>query len=733
MNYLLYIFYFRDVTKLTNISFSLYIQGGPCGVLAVLTAEILRMILFHSPKYLPFESRNANNNVGTAKDIKSTSLFVRNLGGDLSQMKECLSVAMSRILVRISLLRSAKKLDSNTDGSFNINNIEIKKLAEDLSISIALPGCEQKGYTELNRNAIDLLPISDITGNSSSDAVMVKSHKISFSSVVLENQQKHVHSLNDIELELEKQAFSYINNNIDYFLAPGGVLLFVLSLIITRGGSQMVKEDMDDPCSHLTSQFGHCSQELLNLLLTGESTSNVFDHVVNIDNALICRGVSDQSTIGYLTQLESLRYCSVGTFYKTPKVPIWVIGSQSHFTVLFSSSTNILLSTESTIILEKCRRVFGSVDNANENGFIQKTSLENVLEKLSLMDTVGGKDGAAYLSGVLEVSEAGIILWDTFWKVVSRLLTGSSLETVLNDSTGASNGIGSGAAASSGTVGGGMMDSTVAAAYNTDPNNCFKSDEEYAKELSVQFGAMDGNNITPPINNQTKSDEELARELQAQWDAEMSNNNNTNTTSVSSIVPYAGNNDDDEDFDDIPPLVSVPQDSPYAPSEYLPTPMEVDSKLPAVNIQGSEGTSSTAATAATANYNNTDNTESEKNSFHDSKPVFQETKHTMEFEKYGETFILHHYNGLRGGVLTSFQITQLSAEEAVGASVALNVHKSDIYRATGSDTHPHQNRDGWNKNSGGLEEVVRTRWPSCTFNWCESENGGGKASVSLID
>ena len=48
------------------------------------------------------------------------------------------------------------------------------------------------------------------------------------------------------------------------------------------------------------------------------------------------RGVPARPPIGYLTHLEALRYVQVGTHYKTPLYPIWVVGSSSHFTVLFS-------------------------------------------------------------------------------------------------------------------------------------------------------------------------------------------------------------------------------------------------------------------------------------------------------------------------------------------------------------------------------------------------------------
>jgi hypothetical protein len=77
---------------------------------------------------------------------------------------------------------------------------------------------------------------------------------------------------------------------------------------------------------HLTAQFGHSSQELINLLLTGQATTNIFDNTMTLGGSLQCHGVQSQSNIGYLSQLEALRYCSAGNYYKSPRYPVWVVG-----------------------------------------------------------------------------------------------------------------------------------------------------------------------------------------------------------------------------------------------------------------------------------------------------------------------------------------------------------------------------------------------------------------------
>lgn len=184
---------------------------------------------------------------------------------------------------------------------------------------------------------------------------------------------------------------------------------------------------MDDPHPHcaFTAQFGHCSQELMNLLMTGAATSNVFDGVKDM-GGLLMKGCLGRPHVGYLTQIEALRYCSVGTYLKTPKKPIWIVGSSSHFTVLFALDMAPITESNSDQILEKCRRAFKVVDG-DENGFIQMTSLRDVLLLLDLMDKVG-EAGLPRLANSLEESGCGIILWDAFWKACSRLLTGAGLE-----------------------------------------------------------------------------------------------------------------------------------------------------------------------------------------------------------------------------------------------------------------------------------------------------------------
>ncbi|TMS10670.1 Integrin alpha-8 [Larimichthys crocea] len=70
-------------------------------------------------------------------------------------------------------------------------------------------------------------------------------------------------------------------------------------------------------------------------------------------------GIHKQASVGFLTLMESLRYCKVGAFLKSPKFPIWILGSETHLSVFFTKEMS-LVGPESPS--EQARRVFQSFD-----------------------------------------------------------------------------------------------------------------------------------------------------------------------------------------------------------------------------------------------------------------------------------------------------------------------------------------------------------------------------------
>ncbi|XP_070566145.1 probable ubiquitin carboxyl-terminal hydrolase MINDY-4 isoform X2 [Ptychodera flava] len=126
----------------------------------------------------------------------------------------------------------------------------------------------------------------------------------------------------------------------------GGVILLLYSVILSRTIDNVIG-DMDEPTNKLMGQHGYCTQEMVNLITTGAAVSNVFNDVIELDSGgtdvQILKGIKSRSDVGLLSLFEHYGSCEVGSNLKTPRFPIWVICSESHFSVLFCIK-KILLS-----------------------------------------------------------------------------------------------------------------------------------------------------------------------------------------------------------------------------------------------------------------------------------------------------------------------------------------------------------------------------------------------------
>lgn len=112
-----------------------------------------------------------------------------------------------------------------------------------------------------------------------------------------------------------------------------GCVLLLYTLIFTRGISA-IESDRDEQSS-LIGAHSYCTQELVNLALIGRARSNVFDGTKDL-GGMILRGIDERSNIGFLSLFEHYENLEVGSYLKQPFFPIWVICSESHYTVLWS-------------------------------------------------------------------------------------------------------------------------------------------------------------------------------------------------------------------------------------------------------------------------------------------------------------------------------------------------------------------------------------------------------------
>uniref|UniRef100_A0A671G3I4 Ubiquitin carboxyl-terminal hydrolase MINDY n=1 Tax=Rhinolophus ferrumequinum TaxID=59479 RepID=A0A671G3I4_RHIFE len=158
-----------------------------------------------------------------------------------------------------------------------------------------------------------------------------------------------------------------------------GVLLFLYSVLLTKG-IENIKNEIEDSTEPLIDPvYGHGSQSLINLLLTGHAVSNVWDGDRECSGMKLL-GIHEQAAVGFLTLMEALRYCKDMALV-APEAPS-----------------------------EQARRVFQTYD-PEDNGFIPDSLLEDVMKAL---DLVSDPEYINIMKNKLDPEGLGIILLGPF-------------------------------------------------------------------------------------------------------------------------------------------------------------------------------------------------------------------------------------------------------------------------------------------------------------------------------
>ncbi|XP_008954829.2 ubiquitin carboxyl-terminal hydrolase MINDY-3 isoform X2 [Pan paniscus] len=158
-----------------------------------------------------------------------------------------------------------------------------------------------------------------------------------------------------------------------------GVLLFLYSVLLTKG-IENIKNEIEDASEPLIDPvYGHGSQSLINLLLTGHAVSNVWDGDRECSGMKLL-GIHEQAAVGFLTLMEALRYCKDMALV-APEAPS-----------------------------EQARRVFQTYD-PEDNGFIPDSLLEDVMKAL---DLVSDPEYINLMKNKLDPEGLGIILLGPF-------------------------------------------------------------------------------------------------------------------------------------------------------------------------------------------------------------------------------------------------------------------------------------------------------------------------------
>ncbi|CAI8604353.1 unnamed protein product [Vicia faba] len=339
-------------------------EGGPCGVLATIQAFVLKYIIFFSN-----ELSRIPQNRGLGVSSKSHSVPSYNI----SSLTEDVKV---RALVR-----------SMGEILFSCGSNKRAVIA-----TLSIPGN-------------DIQRFEGISEDEQVVASSLKALSIESSLDLLKVLRVETHTS-------ETTAFQRLEAIIPLFQSRMGALLFLISALLSRG-LDLVQSDRDDPSLPLvTAPFGHASQEIVNLLLCGQAVANVFDGRMDLGGGMFLKGISRNVEVGFLTLLESLNFCKVGQFLKTPKWPIWVVGSESHYTVLFALDPTVQNENELEGRETQIRKAFDAQDQSGGGGFISVEGFHQVIRETNIKLPQVKLDN---------LCSAGFIVWSEFWQVILDL------------------------------------------------------------------------------------------------------------------------------------------------------------------------------------------------------------------------------------------------------------------------------------------------------------------------
>lgn len=336
-------------------------EGGPCGVLATIQAFVLKYLLFFSDDM----SRSQDNTPLQSLELRRFCQSFCSSTEDFTSITEDRK-ARALVLGMLEILFSCGNRERAMVATLGVFSCQSGQGSEDSQTSEMMTGYLEGLSIESASDLQKVLRIKTYT-----------SHNIAFKQLMLE---------------------------LPIFQSRIGALLFLISALLSRG-LESIQADRDDPSLPLvTAPFGHASQEIVNLLLCGQAVPNVFDGRMDLGGGLSLKGISTCVEVGFLTLLESLNLCKVGRHLKFPKWPIWVVGSESHYTVLFALEPSVQEENELEERESRVRRAFDAQDQSGGGGFISYEALQQVLRECNISFPTLKLENL-YLSGFIVWSE----------------------------------------------------------------------------------------------------------------------------------------------------------------------------------------------------------------------------------------------------------------------------------------------------------------------------------------
>ncbi|PKA61527.1 hypothetical protein AXF42_Ash018814 [Apostasia shenzhenica] len=391
-------------------------EGGPCGVLATIQAFVLKYLLFIPDDLSKCQVNLPSQSLGSQTLSRSSYLVM----DDLALITEERKARSQHILVSAKTYIEVIFICNVPDGWDFCVLCDSFLLDFPHHYFVKASRALVYGMLEIlflcgNKKRAVVTTLSVLSQQSGEDSE--DSRKIEMIGRALEGLS--VESATDLQKIFKVRtcsshdiAFGHLMSELPVFQSRMGALLFLISALLSRG-LEAIQADRDDPSLPLvTAPFGHASQEIVNLLLCGQAVPNVFDGSMDLGSGMSLKGIQSCVEVGFLTLLESLNFCKVGQRLKCPRLPIWVVGSESHYTVLFALDSSVQEENELEERESRIRQVFDSEDQSGGGGFISVEGFQKVLRECSIDFPRTKLDS---------LCSSGFIVWSELWQALMEL------------------------------------------------------------------------------------------------------------------------------------------------------------------------------------------------------------------------------------------------------------------------------------------------------------------------
>lgn len=371
-------------------------DGGPCCVIAPVQAYLLKILLMETP----------GHSFSDLTTDKCKTLLIQAICQILMKCKS------SKYRIVSLRARQATGSGPGCSSSSGVGGAPIEEMDGDAEMVDALENLPPNEQVEVGVDAATAAAASDLVNQNTMEegAAAALDEGVGMQEAVPGGDPWNPETFHERlcvgELEQIDDVEKYYAGNFHVLAEECGVLLLLYTVLLTKGLENVLGEvsDTSEPLIHGT--YGYGSQALINLMLTGRAVPYVWDNEQDV-GGLKLKGITQQSDIGFITLMEQMQYCTVGFFYKNPKNPVWVMGSETHLTVLFSNERR-LVSPETPS--ELARRVFRQFDTEGSN-FIPSPLLQDVL---CALDLVSEPEYVDLMRKKLDPESLGIILLNDF-------------------------------------------------------------------------------------------------------------------------------------------------------------------------------------------------------------------------------------------------------------------------------------------------------------------------------